>query len=317
MITHAKMKFRKRWDIWARRRHASGNPQVVDSRNLYILPSAFGWAYGAVVFLLLIGAINYQINTIFLMTFLLAIIGMASACEAHANILDLTFQFIAAEDAQQGKPAKIILNVQANAKHRFGVELRIASQPETRVEEIPPEGIQLVVPLETVSRGYFSLPPIVISSLFPFGIFRVWGYLYFDEHYYVYPEPVDPGFWPNPNLDASRKSKNIAGDEEFYDLKRVENPWVEPKLISWKTAAKGQGWYLKRMSSNEMDYWLFKLNDLPAGDIESKLQHLSFWLQSADANGLIYGLELAGSATQFSRGKEHLQHCLRQLALFQ
>ncbi len=317
MITHAKMRFRKRWEVWVRRRHAAGNPQSVDSRNLYILPSAFGWAYGVVVVLLLIGAINYQINTIFLMTFLLAIIGMVSACEAHANLLNLTFQFISVEDAQLGRPAKMFLLVKSNTKLRFGVAFRIAAQPETRVEEIPIEGLQFVVPIETNSRGYFPIPPVTITSLFPFGIFRVWGYLYFDEHYYVYPQPVDPGFWPNPNLDANRKSKHTTGDDEFYDLKRVENPWIEPKLISWKTAAKGQGWYLKQMSSNEVDYWLFSLKQLPQEDVESKLQHLCYWLQTAEANGLIYGLELAGATTTFSRGSEHLQHCLRQLALFQ
>ena len=315
MITHAKIKFRARWDKWARRRQASGNPQTIDSRNLYILPSGFGWAYGAVVIILLTSAINYQINTIFLMTILLVMIGMLSAYEAHANLLNLSFQFVATEDAQQEIPAKITLIVRANTKNRFGISLRIASQPETRLEQIPSEGLQFIIPIKTVNRGYFPLPPIIISSVFPFNIFGVWGYLYFDEHYYVYPKPVDPGFWPNPSLDANKNSKNIAGDEEFYDLKRVENPWLEPKLISWKLAAKGQGWYLKRMSSNEVDYWLFKLNDLPSGDVESKLQNLSYWLQTAEANGLIYGLELTDSTT-FSRGKEHLQHCLRQLALF-
>lgn len=316
MITHAKIKFKSRWNKWARRRHASGNPQTIDSRNLYIFPSGFGWAYGAVVMILLTSAINYQINTIFLMTILLVMIGMLSAYEAHANLLNLTFQFVAVEDAQQETPAKISLIIRANTKNRFGIALRIASQPETRLEQIPPEGLQFIIPIETVNRGYFPLPPIIITSVFPFDIFRVWGYLYFDEHYYVYPKPEDPGFWPNPNLDANKKSKNLAGDEEFYDLKQVENPWQEPKLISWKLAAKGQGWYLKRMSSNEVDYWLFKLNDLPSRDIESKLRNLSFWLQTAEDNGLVYGLELPSVTTPFSRGKDHLQHCLRQLALF-
>lgn len=317
MITHAKLKFTQRWDKWARRRHSPGNPQVIDARNLYILPSGFGIAYGAVVIMLLVGAINYQINTIFLMTFLLAIIGMVSAYEAHGNLLNLTFQFVTVEDAAQGTPAKLSLMVRANTKNRFGVSVRVAGQTETRLEHIPLEGLQFTLPIATTSRGYFQLPLIVITSVFPYGIFRVWGYLYFDEHYYVYPLPVDPGFWPEPSLDPNKKSKHVAGDEEVYDFKKVENPWVEPKLISWKLAAKGQGWYLKRMSSNEVDYWLFKLSDLPYEDIESKLQHLCYWLQTAESNGLIYGLALPDSTTPYSCGKAHLQSCLRLLALYQ
>lgn len=317
MITQAKIKFSLRWDKWARRRHSPGNPQIVDARNLYILPSGFGVAYGAVVIMLLVGAINYQINTIFLMTFLLAIIGMVSAYEAHSNLLNLTFQFVTIEDVTQGTAAKISLKVKPNTKIRYGISLRIASQVETRLEQIPQEGLQFILPLQTNARGYFSLPPIVITSIYPYGIFKVWGYLYFDEHYYVYPQPVDPGFWPEPSIDPSKKSKNIAGDEEFYDFKRVDNPWIEPKRISWKLAAKGQGWYLKRMSSNEVDFWLFKLAGIPYGDIESKLQHLCYWLQTAELNGLIYGLQLSATTTPYGNGKAHLQHCLRLLALYQ
>jgi uncharacterized protein (DUF58 family) len=317
VTTQITMKLNRYWGRWVRKRNPLGNPQTLNSRNLYILPSGFGWAYGLVVITLFFGAINYQISTMFFMTFILAIIGLISAWEAHANLKYLSFQFIAIEDAQQGTPAKITLFIQANTKIRFGFEFHIASQAKTRLEIIPPEGLQFIVPVETATRGYFSLPPIVISSRFPFGIFRVWSYAYFDEHYYVYPQAVNPGFWPDPSLDLDINKKYALGDEEFYDLKQVENPWAAPNLIAWRIAAKGQGWYLKTMDSNEVDYWLFKLNDLPSKNLELRLQHLSYWLQTAELNGQIYGLELTASQTQFSRGKAHLQHCLRQLALYQ
>ncbi|MES2217991.1 MAG: hypothetical protein V4501_06235 [Pseudomonadota bacterium] len=309
--------FKKSWERWVKKRNRAGNPQTLDSHNLYILPSKFGWAYGVVVITTLVGAVNSQINTIFLMTFLLAIIGMISALEAHANLKDLSFKFIVIKDSQQGIPVKITLFIQANRKRRFGVEFQIASQPKTRLEKIPLEGIEFIVPVETPMRGRFLLPPITISSLFPFGIFRVWSYLYFEEHYYVYPQPINPGFWPSPYHVDDIKQKHVSGDEEFYDLKQVENPWMEPKLIHWRIAAKGQGWFHKTMHSNEVDYWLFKLNDLPSRDIEFKLQNLSYWLQAAETNGMVYGLELKTAETKFARGHEHLEHCLRQLALYQ
>ncbi len=197
------------------------------------------------------------------------------------------------------------------------LNLKLHHKPVSRFEKIPAEGIQIILPIETTSRGYFPLPRIVISSLFPFGVFRVWAYAYFEEHYYVYPQPVDPGFWPDSYRDQNLTTKHTQGDEEFYDLKQVENPWKSPNLIAWKIAAKGQGWYLKTMNSNEVECWLFRLSDLPEKDLESKLQNLSYWLQTAELNGQIYGLELASSQTRLSHGKEHLQHCLRQLALYE
>jgi uncharacterized protein (DUF58 family) len=314
---HTQTRIRRYWEGWVKKRNGLRNPQTLHSRNLYILPSGFGWAYGLVVITLLIASVNSQINTIFLMTFLLAIIGLISALEAHANLKNLSFKLIAVKDSQQGIPAKITLLIEKNDKVRFGIEFQIASQQKIRLEKIPAEGLEFVVPIATPARGRFKLPRIALSSLYPFGIFRVWSYLYFDEQYYVYPQAVDPSFWPEPYLDQNIKQKHALGDEELYDLKKVENPWIEPKRIHWKIAAKGQGWYHKTMHSNEVDYWLFKLNDLPANDIESKLQNLSYWLQTAEANGLVYALELKGSRTEFARGNEHLQHCLRQLALYQ
>ncbi|MHB1946974.1 MAG: hypothetical protein ACYCQI_02525 [Gammaproteobacteria bacterium] len=318
MITRATRQIKWYWEGWAKKRNRPGNTQALNSRNIYILPSGFGLIYSLVVIILFLVSINYQINTVFLMTFLLITIGLVSAWEAHANFNNLSFRFITIEDAEQGTPAKIAVFIQANDKCRFGIEFQIASQPKIRLEKIPPEGLQFIIPIETKTRGYFSVPKIVISSLYPFGIFRVWSYAYFEEYYYVYPQPIDPGFWPDPCLYQDIKKNYTTGDEEFYDLKLVENPWTEPHLIAWKIAAKGQGWYLKKMASNEADYWLFKLTDLAGHNLEIKLQHLSYWLQTAESNNLIYALKLtASSHIKFGRGKEHLKHCLRQLALYQ
>lgn len=317
MITQTPKKITTFWDSWVKKRNRLGNPQTLNSRNLYILPSGFGWVYALVVMSIFVGAVNSQLNTVFLMTFILAVIGLISILEAHANLKNLSFKITGIKDSYQGTPAKITLSIQANNKIRFGVEFQIAAQPTTRLEKIPTAGLEFIIPIETPARGYFSLPRIKIYSLFPFGIFKVWSYLYFEEHYYVYPQPINPGFWPEPHRIKDIKQKHVSGDEEFYDLKQVENPWMEPKLIHWKIAAKGQGWYLKTMHSNEVEYWLFKLNALPAKDMESKLQNLSYWLQTAEANGLIYGLELKTSQIDFARGNDHLQYCLRQLALYQ
>jgi len=317
VISKIKKNARSYWGSWAKRRTPKGNPQTLGSNNIYILPSGFGWVFGILLLSFFSGAINYQISMVFLMTFLLTVIALISAWEAHANLKDLTIKLISLEDAQQGKPAQAILLMTSNNKIRFGMDFQLAKQPKTRLEKIPLTGMQFIVPIETSQRGYFALPPIVISSLFPFGIFRVWGYAYFDRHYYVYPEPISPDFWPPRLASQNDKKKEVQGDSELYDLKQVENPWVQPNLIAWKIAAKGQGWFLKTMSDTEGEYWLFRLNDLPLHDIEKKLQHLSYWLQTAEQNGYFYGLELKDMRTSLGQGEEHLKHCLRQLALYQ
>lgn len=311
------MGIKKFWDLWTSKRSRYGDPQSLTSKTIYILPSKFGWAYGFVLLTLFTGAINYQISTVFLMTFLLVIVSLVSAWESHENLKNLSIKFISLDDAQQGTPALLTLFIHASSRIRLGCEFQIGTQPPIRLETIPAEGLQFIVPIETSQRGCFPLPRITISSFFPFGIFKVWGYAYFNELYFVYPKPINPGFWPPPHSNENNKRKDTPGEEEFYDLKQVDNPWFQPNLIAWKIAAKNQGWYIKRQDSSEGDYWLFKLNDLPIKDLESQLEHLSYWLQTAESNGYLYGLSIAQSQTELTRGVEHLQHCLRQLALYQ
>lgn len=305
------------WAQWFKKRSPKGNPQRLGSSTIYILPSGFGVAYGVLVLTLLTGAINYQISSVFLMTFLLAVVGLVSAWEAHANLKDLSIKLIGIEDVEQGKAAQAIFLIEANHRLRFGFEFQFVKDGVIRQEHIPTEGLQFIVPIETPERGYFALPRLVISSLFPFGLFYVWSYAYFDEHYYVYPAALSPGFWPTQTTNPHLNKKELIGEEEFYDLKQVDNPWAQPNLIAWKIAAKGQGWYLKTHDGEEGDYWQFKLEDSPERSVECQLQHLSFWLQEAEEDQAIYGLKLPQISTPLTRGEDHLKHCLRQLALYQ
>ena len=295
---------------WIKRRSLPGNPQILNPKNIYILPSGFGWAYGVLVLSVFTGAINYQISTIFLMTFLLAVVGLVSAWETHANLKELTIAFISIEDAEQGRPAQLKLLIQQPQKKRFSLDFQIGKQAKVRVEKVPNQGLQIIIPIETNKRGYFALPRIVVSSQFPFNIFCAWSYIHFDEYYYVYPQAVNPGFWPAPVTEENDSKLSLLGQDELYDLKQIENPWVQPNRIAWKIAAKGQGWYLKTMSSTSGDYWLFRLSDLMKEDLETKLQYMSYCLQTAEANGYVYGMELGGSSNHFAQGEEHLNHLL-------
>ena len=317
MIKTFRKTINTQWQQWVNIRNPAKNPKILNANNVYIFPSAFGWIYAFVVISLFTGAINYQMSTAFLMTFLLAIIGLVSAWEAHANLKDMQIQLISIEDAELGTPAQLKLFIQTNDKQRFGLEFQIADQPKTRLEKIPTEGLTFILPIKTNQRGCFSLPRIVISSYFPFGLFRVWGYAFYPGSYYVYPAALSPDFWPPPSSVVSNKTNDKAGNEDLYELKQVENPWHQPNRIAWKTAAKGQGWYLKTMDTTEAEYWILQLADLPRQDVEKNLQHLSYWLHEAELKEYRYALKLANRQTQVDQGEEHLQYCLRQLALYQ
>lgn len=304
------------WSKWVKRRAFTGNPQQFHGGNLYILPSAFGWAFALVLLTLFLCAINYQVSPIFFFTFLLAVAGLVSAWEAHFNLKGLSVKCLSVEDAYQNEAVNVILLVTLENKPCYALEYFFRNQEAIKIEKITPEGLQIVLQLPAKQRGCFQLPRITFHSYFPLGLFRVWGYIYFDTSYYVYPESISPGFWPDSWSENGNKASNINGNEELYELRPVNNPWIQPGRIAWKIAARGQGWYLKTMVNSEGSCWLFRIEDLPTADIEQSLQHVCYWLQTAEQKGYLYGVELKGIKTDFAKGPAHLTQCLRQLATY-
>ncbi|AHE68034.1 DUF58 domain-containing protein [Legionella oakridgensis] len=303
---------------WIKKRSPSGNPQCLSSRHLYILPSAFGWGYVIVLLTLGIGAINYQLNPAFLLIFLMMIIGILNLWQNHRNLQGLCIRCLAVDDAEQGQPANIKLLLSVEAEHRYALFLAFEESSIVHVEKISKEEQMIFLALKTPHRGHFKLPPLKIYSNYPLGLSRVWSYLYFDISYYVYPLAVSPGFWPAPADNSIKTSPLLypTGDEELHELKSVINPWIQTSRIAWKISARGQGWYLKQMTSPGGEHWLFRLEELPSEDIEKRLQQLSYWIQTAEQLGHRYGLELNGTRIPLGAGKTHMQTCLRQLAMY-
>ena len=169
---------RQRLQRWAKARNKSGNPQHLTPRNVYILPSAFGWAYGIVLLSIITGAVNYQLNPAFIFTFVLMIIALLSMWETHRNLKGLSILLLAIEDTQQNHSVKVHLMLSCDKPIRFGLNFCLEGGEPVRVEQLS-QGTQMTLPLATAQRGMFKLPALKIHSYFPFGLFCTWSYAIF------------------------------------------------------------------------------------------------------------------------------------------
>ncbi|GGI81624.1 hypothetical protein [Legionella impletisoli] len=318
MILRLKQWVSEKIRYWVQKRHPLSNPQHLYSNRIYILPSAFGWLYGIVILTITTGAINYQLNTAYFFVFLLAILGLLSMWQTHQNLKNLSIQCMMIDDVEEGHPAKIRLFINPKHQLRYGLIFSTNQGEVVTVEKIPKEGSKAILPLETHARGQFKIPPIKIYSYYPLGIFKVWSYLYYDVNYYVYPAAKHPGFWPVSISEESLLDNPIQhpGDEELYELQSVESPWVQASRIAWKISARTNEWYLKKMTNPAGEYWLFRLEDLQETDLETSLEYLSYWIQTAEQLKQPYALELNGKASLFGFGEEHKRSCLRKLAVY-
>lgn len=300
-----------------KRRSLSGNPQCIGARQIYILPSKFGLSYTFVMLTLTTGAINYQLNPAFLLVFFMISLGLLSLWESHRNLQGICVTCLPIADTEAGQPAIMTLSCVSSFQPRYALQMTVQNHTAQFIPQAHQTSTQIKLALNTNKRGHFKVPLIKLYSRFPLNLCTVWTYLYFDMDYYVYPKPVSPGYWPTTsNQERENAPAQDSGNDELYELKSVESPWIQASRIAWKIAARGQGWYLKRMTTPTGECWLFRLEDLPTSDLEYQLQQLSYWIQMAEKQGHTYQLDLKGTQTPLSRGDAHQKNCLRQLARY-
>ena len=70
---------RQRLRHWWLARHAASDTWTLDQANIYILPTKGGWVFALTLLVMLVSAINYQLNLGYVLTFLLAGIMMTAA----------------------------------------------------------------------------------------------------------------------------------------------------------------------------------------------------------------------------------------------
>ena len=70
-------RLQRRWHAWWNARHPASDTLITTQRNVYIVPTGAGWLFAALLLVLLLASINYQLNLGYLLTLLLAGSGLA------------------------------------------------------------------------------------------------------------------------------------------------------------------------------------------------------------------------------------------------
>ena len=71
---------------WWLSRHPVTDTWSLSQHNIYILPTKGGWVFGLTLLVMLVSAINYQLNLGYVLTFLLAGSGIVSMHVTHSTL---------------------------------------------------------------------------------------------------------------------------------------------------------------------------------------------------------------------------------------
>ena len=307
---------------WFFRRHAPEPGTILlTQRRVYVLPTRQGLVFAAAMIVMLVGSINYNLSLGYVLTFLLAGMGIVSILHTFRNLVRLSISAGRVEDAFAGDLAQFqVLFDNRDRYDRFSLMLTCATDnPGESVScDLPAARVTAVtVPVRADLRGWLALPRITIETRFPLGLTRAWSYVRPDMRALVFPKPDDAQL-PRPQArpEAGDALAVGSGTDDFAGL-RAYQPSDSPRHVAWKAAARTETPMTKVFTGRAASELWFDFDDLPqAFDTEARLSRLTRWVLLASQTGVRYGLRLPGIEVPLADGEGQRERCLRELALF-
>ncbi len=293
-------------------------PVTLRHERIYILPTKRGLAFIAVVMVMLLASMNYGLNLGYALSFMM--VGLFASCllSTYQNLARLELQSIAATDTFAGKQAHFVVTFAENRKRtRHSISLTVEGASD-RIDVKANSSKSGTLRLQDCSRGLMKPGRLTISSDFPLGLWRGWGYIHPPVSTYVYPRAESPtAEFNNHSATTSDKTTKQFGEQEYKQLKRYQKT-DSLGSVAWKQVAKGGDWYSKDFepestSNNTVIRW----QDTPANfTLEQRLSRMCAWVVAAQADNISFGFELPGITLKSQSGPEHVKHCLRLLSTY-
>ncbi len=306
------------WKNWLRTARPVQDTVHLGRRYLYILPTRQGLLLGVVLIAMLIGSINYTLSLGFVLTFLLAGLGIVAMLHTWRNLAHLSLSSGRSAPVFAGEPLQWTVLVRDHHRRpRYALSLQQGDMPPRYADVTAQDQATVVLAMPTLQRGWHTPGRIRISTEFPVGLFHVWSYAQLSARGIVYPAPAAPDMLPPQEDTAAGQGHERAGqgDDDFAGL-RSYREGDTPSRIDWKASSRERGLMTKQFDgSAQPTQWLDWR--MTSGDVEQRLSQLTRWVLDAEAQGRPYGLRLPGTEIPAGQGEPHLHRCLETLALFQ
>ena len=328
---------RNRFNRWLSRRVPSNFQHKLSSRNIFIMPTRFGFAYLFFDVLLFLLGTNYQNNIILLLSYLLASLFITVMLHSFYNFSQLTFTSSARQFSFAQQSASFPVNIIAKKIH-FDLNFHFSQQSnlskKVKLEQCDLGESEVLLPVLALTRGIPLLGRIKVSSEYPLGLFITWAMLDFSHQQVVFPKPKRLRGNQNylSGLDGSEDNSTThgytsVGIDDFSELKNYVVGESQAR-IAWKQLARGQGKLSKHYQNQQGSLHWLKLSDMPSANLETKLSFLCFLVLDYSKRGHDFGLLLdigliEGMNTEKGRkavkirpssGYQHRQNCLIALA---
>ncbi|MGB1237291.1 MAG: DUF58 domain-containing protein [Pseudomonadales bacterium] len=282
---------------------------VLTRRNLYIFPTPLGGFYLLCVVLIWLLGTNYENNLILALCYLLIALMLVAIFHTFGNLRGLRLQLLPGEGAFPGTAVSLILRL-IRAEGCQALEVYWRGDRGRSVVCAAGESPSLT--LKATRRGVYSPPSLVLSSIYPLGLFRCWTVLDFNTEIVVYPAPA-PRVQHAQITAGDSYGKRVASGGDLQGL-RSYIPGEPMSQVSWKHYARNEQLLSKDISRYSESPEHLRWSDYPQLNTEQRLEQLCLLAQNLAAQHRAFALELPECRIESRAGASHFHEVLSALA---
>ena len=301
---------------WLDRRIPPQSRVLLTQRNIFIFPTRTAIAFGALLLLLLLGAINYQNSLIYGVAFLLGSLFLVTILHTFRNLSGLTLELVDSKPGFVGEDIEFNLRIsRGSGKARHGIQVGWPEAVKQWVEMHTTDSVSVRLFSQSSRRGWYNPGRLLIETRYPLGLLRAWTWVDLNAKALVYPEPV---FISLPELVRGQRDDgelvDYQGSDDFTALRDYQ-PGDPVRHILWRRYARTDDLVLKEYSGFVEPRAWFDY-EFAVGDVEERLSVLTGWVLQAKQKEQEFGLRLPGLVIEPGVGDAQVTRALEALALF-
>jgi uncharacterized protein (DUF58 family) len=287
----------------------------IGARRIYILPTRYGFIYGTLLFLMLLGAVNYGNNPAHLLTFLLAGLGSNAIYLTWRNLRGLVLRCRGAVPVFAGQPSRFVVELDAGERERPAIQIGFEGSDPQLVDLPVDRQLTATLTITDLPRGLHPPGRLVVSTVYPLGLFRAWCYIDTATELLVYPRPG--ASWQPPGDTGARLDGGYhgSGNDDFAGLRGYQ-AGDPPSQMDWKSYARERGLNTRQFSGQAAAPLWLDWGDAPGTTEEHRLSALTRAVLEAEASDRVYGLRTPTLSISPGRGVIQRHQCLRHLAIY-
>ena len=307
----------KRFASWLDRRIPPGQRITLSQANVFIFPTRSGFMFGVLLLILTLGAINYQNSLVYGVAFLLGSMFIVTILYTFRNLSGLSLELAEAHSGFVDEDVEFAVRVERpKGRGREGIQVGWPEGFKQWVEIFDGEASVVNLYVNAETRGWLTPGRLLVETYYPLGLLRAWTWVDIKARGLVFPKPI---FQDAPNAQSSKHRDDGVlidplGSDDFVDIREyVQGDPI--KNILWRAYARTDELVVKRYASYIEPRLWFDLDDLQGG-LEEKLSRLTGLALQATRGGREFGVRLPNLNISPGQGPAHLDHVLRELALY-